>query len=103
MSECVGVKAEEDSDGKFEQDPVAVTSRSIKSEHEVGFQCPLLSHFNRYLGLHSSLPVAFYVGQYVQMKIAVPWYMHVGISFHGIQRGLYFVADCLWYTCLILC
>jgi len=29
--------------------------------------------------------------------------MHVGISFHGIQRGLYFVADCLWNTCLILC
>jgi len=34
-SECVGVKAEEDTDGEFEQDPVAITSQSIKSEHEV--------------------------------------------------------------------
>jgi hypothetical protein len=35
MSDCVGVKSEEDTDGEFEQDPVAVTSQS-KSEHEVG-------------------------------------------------------------------
>jgi len=45
MSECVGVKAEEDSDGKFEQDPVAVTSRSIKSEHEVGFSVSIVKPF----------------------------------------------------------
>ena len=32
-SECIGVKAEEDTDGEFEQDPVVITSRSIKSEH----------------------------------------------------------------------
>jgi hypothetical protein len=31
--ECVGVKAEEDTDGEFEQDPVAITCRSITSEH----------------------------------------------------------------------
>jgi hypothetical protein len=37
MSECVDVKAEEDTDGEFEQDPVAITSGSIKSEYEVGF------------------------------------------------------------------
>jgi hypothetical protein len=36
MSDNVGVKAEEDIHGKFEQDPVAITSGSIKSEHEVG-------------------------------------------------------------------
>ena len=36
-SECVGVKVEEVTDGEFEQDHVAVTSRSIKSEHEVSF------------------------------------------------------------------
>jgi hypothetical protein len=34
MSDCVGVKSE-DTDGEFEQDPVAVTSQS-ESEHEVG-------------------------------------------------------------------
>jgi len=36
-SECVGVKAEENTDGEFEQDPIAITSQSIKSEHEVSF------------------------------------------------------------------
>jgi hypothetical protein len=36
-SECVGVKAEEDTDGEFEQDPIAITSQSIKFEHEVSF------------------------------------------------------------------
>jgi hypothetical protein len=36
-SECVGVKVEEDTDGEFEQDHIAITSQSIKSEHEVSF------------------------------------------------------------------
>jgi hypothetical protein len=36
-SECVSVKAEEDTDGEFEQDPVAITSQSVKSKHEVRF------------------------------------------------------------------
>jgi len=45
MSECVGVKAEEDADGEFEQDPIAITSQSIKSEHEVGFSVSSVKPF----------------------------------------------------------
>jgi len=45
MSECVGVKAEEDTDGEFEQDPIAITSQSIKSEHEVGFSMSIVKPF----------------------------------------------------------
>jgi len=43
-SECVGVKAEEDTDGEFEQDPIAM-SQSIKSEHEVGFSVSSVKPF----------------------------------------------------------
>ena len=44
-SECVGVKAEEDTDGEFEQDPIAITSQSIRSEHEVGFSMSIVKPF----------------------------------------------------------
>jgi hypothetical protein len=45
MSECVGVKAEEDTDGEFGQDPVAIMCRSMKSEHEVGFSVSIVKPF----------------------------------------------------------
>jgi hypothetical protein len=44
-SECVGVKAEDDTDGEFEQDPIAITSRSIKSKHEVSFLVSIVKPF----------------------------------------------------------